>query len=486
MEVDWNQMRLSTQLTFAAIISLTVISVGLVFLTQLHLPKAVPEKNVHESESASFAGAENFPEPSATSQPIQLLFGGDLMFDRNIRLRMQEHGIMYPLAQLTDMFVQYDAVIANLEGPVTTNSSLSVGSVPGSTNNFYFTFQPEVVSMLVANNISIVNIGNNHILNFGVDGIAQTRELLKAGGVDFFGNTGLETSSAERVHIHQFADTTVAFVNLNQFTQNGFATALMDTVTASASADIVIAHARRTHQNGDQTMIGKLLEAHPIDTDNEKLNFRNNKIRESAVPGLTIVGFETTALVLQRFIFQLSHSPELYSQLVTAIESDDEQFLENVFFELTRLHPGIPRLPRVLNQDMVFEKDGKRFLIPKGTMLTFLIHAANKDPRFWGTEHNPNEFHPERWNAFRRNGTGSLSFPPFFFSFGAGNTQCTGPQFALLEFKTFVTEMMRYRGVFTIQPLGTDKAHIDWVISEHVQESILAVLSSPSVKDSLL
>ncbi len=241
--------------------------------------------------------------------------------------------------------------------------------------------------------------------------------------------------------------------------------------------DWMLEHARMTHSNGEQTMIGKLLEAHLIDTDNEQLNMRNRKIRESAVPGLSIVGFETTALILQRFMFQLRSTPGLLEQIQSAVEVNDEQFLENVFFELSRLHPGIPRLPRVLNQDMILEKNGNRFLLPKETMLTFLIHAANKDPRFWGTEFDPEKFHPERWNAFRRDGVGSLSFPPFFFSFGAGNTQCTGPQFALLEFKTFVKEMVQYGDQFSIDVTGSDEAHFDWVISEHVQPKITARLS---------
>jgi len=230
-------MRFGSQLLFGAVISVTVISVGLVLLTQLRKQTSSTVPEIVESPKPT---PDVEPKPLTQRLPVRLLFGGDLMFDRNIRLRMQEFGVSHPLAQLTTIFAQYDAVIANLEGPVTNSPSRSVGSVPGSTNNFFFTFQPEIVPMLRQNSLTILNLGNNHITNFGTAGVTDTKKYLGDGGITFFGNTGQEKTSEERIALRSFGEHIIGFVNLNQFTGGGFETAIADTQFAASRADIVI------------------------------------------------------------------------------------------------------------------------------------------------------------------------------------------------------------------------------------------------------
>lgn len=180
------------------------------------------------------------PSPSPENPSTKLLFGGDLMFDRNIRLAMNTHGVDHVLQLLAETFSNYDLVISNLEGPVTTSQSVSVGSAPGSTKNFIFTFDPAILPMLKKYNMQLVNLGNNHITNFGTAGVAETKSLLTQNQISFFGNTSTEQSSAERVHIQKINNHTIAFVNHNQFVPNGFATALEDQAYANQHADLSI------------------------------------------------------------------------------------------------------------------------------------------------------------------------------------------------------------------------------------------------------
>lgn len=194
--------------------------------------------NVPANENTSLSSLSFQPEP--TPPPVRLLFGGDMMFDRHIRQHMEKQGTLWPLEPLTKVFNQYDAVIANLEGPVTNFPSKSVGSEVGSPNNFLFTFDPSVVSLLSANNITIVNLGNNHILNFGTEGARQTKEFLLTGGIRFFGNTSLETGPSQRVLITEFGEHIVAFVNYNQFVSGGLEAALEDVAYAEPRADLTI------------------------------------------------------------------------------------------------------------------------------------------------------------------------------------------------------------------------------------------------------
>ncbi len=187
-----------------------------------------------------------YPSPTFFSKEIpitpktKILFGGDLMFDRTIRTAMRKQGSTYILEPLHAFLHRYDAVIANLEGPVTSNTSKSEGSAVGSRNNYIFTFDPEVSKLLYDENIRIVNIGNNHIGNFGKDGIRQTQSFLEAGNISYFGNTGEEQKN--RYIVKDIQGIHVGFVNHNQFVQNGFEDALKDIKEVSKISDVVIVY----------------------------------------------------------------------------------------------------------------------------------------------------------------------------------------------------------------------------------------------------
>lgn len=117
-----------------------------------------------------------------------ILFGGDLMFDRTIRQKMKLYGEDHILSCVDEILKSVDVVVANLEGPITDNPSMSLGSVIGSPENFTFTFPTSTASLLARHNIGVVNIGNNHIENFGAKGVRSTMRYLDAAGVGHFGS----------------------------------------------------------------------------------------------------------------------------------------------------------------------------------------------------------------------------------------------------------------------------------------------------------
>jgi len=179
--------------------------------------------------------------PSPVPKPIKIIFGGDLMFDRNIRLQAgKAGGYDFFFTNLVPLFQEADLVVANLEGPITGFPSQSVGTLPGSPKNFIFTFPPEVAETLKRNNLRLLNLGNNHILNFGPEGLAQTKNYLEAAGLNFFGNTGEEEN---RYFLWAKDGIKIGFVNYNQFASNGFALAKEDILKARPQADLVILYA---------------------------------------------------------------------------------------------------------------------------------------------------------------------------------------------------------------------------------------------------
>lgn len=176
--------------------------------------------------AAAFAGATLLParegEDAARPAPpapksARILFLGDVMFDRAIRIAADAHGgYGYVLTELAPFIAVHDIAVFNLEGPVTENPSTSTGSIIGSLRNYIFTFSPAVPAALrsgASTTTLVAGIGNNHIGNFGAAGIRSTETYLTQNSIGYFGSPLEE-------HEPLFIDTPagpLALVSYNQF-----------------------------------------------------------------------------------------------------------------------------------------------------------------------------------------------------------------------------------------------------------------------------
>jgi len=170
---------------------------------------------------------------------VRILFGGDMMFDRWIRERAMKRGNAFVFDGVREELRSHDMTVANLEGPITDRPSASMTSEIGSRDNYVFTFDPSWAKTLVEEGIGLVNLGNNHILNQGDDGVAQTKRRLGDAGVSFFG----DPTGDGRMFIRDIRGTRIAFVNYDEFAYDGKENAFEDIATARSSADYVILYA---------------------------------------------------------------------------------------------------------------------------------------------------------------------------------------------------------------------------------------------------
>jgi len=155
------------------------------------------------------------PAPAARAEVI---FGGDMMFDRTIRTTMEEKGGDFIFSCIDPVLQSADLVVANLEGPITATSSRSVGSKVGAPDNYTFTFPTPTAPLLYAHNIRLVNIGNNHIMNFSREGLMETEAWLDASGVGHFGDP--DKVEAERVARMKIRGVAFSFVNWSDWTSD--------------------------------------------------------------------------------------------------------------------------------------------------------------------------------------------------------------------------------------------------------------------------
>lgn len=175
--------------------------------------------------------------PVVSKKPVAVLFGGDMQYDRYIRTVMRKRGEEFILTPLLGTLTSVDATVANLEGPITDYPSESETSKEGEAKNYVFTFPSGTASFLKREHIDIVNIGNNHILNFKAEGVEQTKKYLTATGVHYFGSP-LEED--ERIFVQDIHGTKIAFINYNQFVSGGEEKVFADLSSVKGAADFIV------------------------------------------------------------------------------------------------------------------------------------------------------------------------------------------------------------------------------------------------------
>lgn len=217
MKFNVNNIIANSQMNFKEFLAASIgISLGLFFLIMLNTKD---QKTLSQAQFISQPQVLAESDPNLSSQEtdkIKILFTGDLMMDRYIRTLAEKNSYNFILEPLRDTFFKYDLVVSNLEGPITDKASISQYSQIGEPKNFIFTMNPQVATALYDNNIRLVNIGNNHILNFGDDGLAQTKKYLAGAGVNYFGYTSSQNVDLA-YYIFDQNDFKIVFLNYNQF-----------------------------------------------------------------------------------------------------------------------------------------------------------------------------------------------------------------------------------------------------------------------------
>lgn len=165
----------------------------------------INKSNIYIDTNSNFANTAEFNQKLEVQKPknIKILVLGDMMFDRGVRSKINTSGFAEIFGPATTTFAEYDLVVANLEGPISTYKSKTILDTNKSIPGFQFTFATGTAKALKDAGIDIVSLANNHTDNFGQSGLQQTRQLLDEAGVKYFGspqnidqnNSGISTST---------------------------------------------------------------------------------------------------------------------------------------------------------------------------------------------------------------------------------------------------------------------------------------------------
>jgi poly-gamma-glutamate synthesis protein (capsule biosynthesis protein) len=186
----------------------------------------------HENLQAKISGAEISPE-IRKEKTASIMFFGDIMLDRRVYNLAKESGDWgYPFKDTENLFGLADANVANLEGPITSFDSESA-----ETNGMRFTINPSFVPEL-KKRFSALSLANNHTLDFGEEGLRQTKKNLSGGEITFFGdyeNRGDNVSAVIAVN-----GVKLGLVGYHSLSGKNFNNAILDIKKLKETSDFVV------------------------------------------------------------------------------------------------------------------------------------------------------------------------------------------------------------------------------------------------------
>jgi len=120
-------------------------------------------------------------EPPQAVKSATIFIGGDIMLGRGVIGKISEQGLDYLFAKIKDTVTAADYAFANLEGPLT-----KINNKP--KNDMLFHFDPGMAAALASAGFDALSLGNNHGVDEGAKGLAETHDNLKASKIEYFGD----------------------------------------------------------------------------------------------------------------------------------------------------------------------------------------------------------------------------------------------------------------------------------------------------------
>lgn len=125
---------------------------------------------------------------------LNLVFAGDLLLGGEWPQYAESHGVdlLAPFENVKKEIESADIFFVNLEGPIAGGLFSEAGTRAAKLRN-----HPRVIELLKRARTCVCVLANNHIMDAGMDGLRETRQLLEAKGIHCVG-AGLDNFQAEQ------------------------------------------------------------------------------------------------------------------------------------------------------------------------------------------------------------------------------------------------------------------------------------------------
>lgn len=127
---------------------------------------------------------------------LTVCFTGDVLLDRGVREQIEKRGVEYLFEDVAPLFLSSDAVIINLECPVTD-------TITPINKWFIFRAEPEWLPALSKSGITHAGLANNHSIDQGRKGLTSTFRHLQEAGIAPIGYGENQTEACSPLIIAQ-------------------------------------------------------------------------------------------------------------------------------------------------------------------------------------------------------------------------------------------------------------------------------------------
>lgn len=130
-----------------------------------------------------------------SKEKCSVVFTGDIGFDRYMAKRWEDENLLS--GPVLDFFHSADHVVANVEG------ALIDAVDDGSRGVFFHSMNPEATCVLEKMQADIWNIGNNHTMDAGLEGLVSTRKIAADMNCRLIGAGVNEVEASEPVYLEE-------------------------------------------------------------------------------------------------------------------------------------------------------------------------------------------------------------------------------------------------------------------------------------------
>ena len=149
---------------------------------------------------------ETLAEETLTKEPVTFLFGGDVTLDWGYHELVPEafDDPGWPFHRLADLIDEADVFMLNCENPITDH-------MDPQDKQFAFQMDPRLIEAFTLGGVDIVTLANNHIMDHGPEGLADTLAILDANNIAHVG-AGMDLKEARRPAIMNIGGMKTAFL----------------------------------------------------------------------------------------------------------------------------------------------------------------------------------------------------------------------------------------------------------------------------------
>lgn len=142
-------------------------------------------------------------------EKITISLAGDVSYSTYVKNKVNQFGVTYPMENVREIFQNDDISFINLETAITDRKK------PANMKKEYnFASNSNTAGELANSSIDLVNLANNHALDYGQEGFIDTMNLLDTAGIQYVGG-GRKIDKAISAKIIEVKNKKIGFLAFN-------------------------------------------------------------------------------------------------------------------------------------------------------------------------------------------------------------------------------------------------------------------------------